>query len=100
MYGGLKDIRGIGPRYCPSIEDKVVRFADKEKHQLFLEPESKIESDTTYGNTIYLQGFSTSMPHEVQDEMVKSLPGLEHAKILKYAYAIEYDAIYPTRSEE
>ncbi len=91
MYGGY--VEGIGPRYCPSIEDKVVRFKDKERHQLFLEPESNIKDDETYGNTIYIQGFSTSMPHEVQEEMVHSLPGLEHAKILKYAYAIEYDAI-------
>ena len=91
MYSGL--VEGIGPRYCPSIEDKVVRFQDKERHQLFLEPESKIIDDKTYGNTIYLQGFSTSMPHDVQEEMVHSLKGLENAKILKYAYAIEYDAI-------
>ncbi len=97
MYGGLDDIKGIGPRYCPSIEDKVVRFADKERHQLFLEPESMIESDPTYGNTIYLQGFSTSMPRDIQEQMVHSLKGLEHAKILKYAYAIEYDSIYPTQ---
>ena len=97
MYGGLDDIKGIGPRYCPSIEDKVVRFADKERHQLFLEPESMIESDSTYGNTIYLQGFSTSMPRDIQEQMVHSLKGLEHAKILKYAYAIEYDSIYPTQ---
>ena len=87
MYGGY--VRGVGPRYCPSIEDKVVRFADKERHQLFLEPESRFYDD------IYLQGFSTSMPHEIQEEMVHSLVGLEHAKILKYAYAIEYDAIDP-----
>ena len=91
MYGGY--VQGVGPRYCPSIEDKVVRFADKERHQLFLEPESNIESDKEYGNTIYIQGFSTSMPFYVQDELVHSLPGLEKAKILKYAYAIEYDAI-------
>ncbi len=91
MYGGLNDIEGIGPRYCPSIEDKIVRFSDKERHQLFLEPESQ------YNNSIYLQGFSTSMPHDVQDLMVHSLEGLENAKILKYAYAIEYDAIYPTQ---
>lgn len=91
MYGGLDDITGVGPRYCPSIEDKVVRFCDKEKHQLFLEPES------IYYDDIYLQGFSTSMPHEIQDLMVHSLPGLEDAKILKYAYAIEYDAVYPTQ---
>lgn len=91
MYGGLDDITGVGPRYCPSIEDKVVRFSDKERHQLFLEPESRCYDD------IYLQGFSTSMPHEVQEKMVHSLPGLENAVILKYAYAIEYDAIYPTQ---
>ena len=87
MYGGLDDIKGIGPRYCPSIEDKIVRFADKEKHQLFLEPES------IYYDDIYIQGFSTSMPKDIQEKMVHSLPGLENAKILKYAYAIEYDAI-------
>ena len=91
MYGGLDDIKGVGPRYCPSIEDKLVKFKDKEKHQLFLEPES------LYYDDIYLQGFSTSMPKDVQEKMVHSLPGLEHAKILKYAYAIEYDAIYPTQ---
>ena len=87
MYGGLNDIKGVGPRYCPSIEDKIVRFSDKERHQLFLEPES------IYYDDIYLQGFSTSMPIDVQEKMVHSLPGLENAKILKYAYAIEYDAI-------
>ena len=91
MYGALDDIEGIGPRYCPSIEDKVVRFSDKERHQLFIEPESK------YYDDMYLQGFSTSMPPEVQEEMVHSLPGFENAKILKYGYAIEYDAIYPTQ---
>jgi len=91
MYGGLNDITGVGPRYCPSIEDKVVRFADKERHQLFLEPESM------YYDDIYVQGFSTSMPKDVQEKMVHSLPGLENAEILKYAYAIEYDAIYPTQ---
>lgn len=91
MYGGLDDITGVGPRYCPSIEDKMVRFSDKEKHQLFLEPESK------YYDDIYVQGFSTSMPKDIQEKMVHSLPGLENAKILRYAYAIEYDAIYPTQ---
>ena len=91
MYGGLKDIEGIGPRYCPSIEDKVVRFNDKEKHQLFL------ESESLYYDDIYLQGFSTSMPHDVQEKMVHSIEGLENVKILKYAYAIEYDSIYPTQ---
>ena len=91
MYGALDDIKGIGPRYCPSIEDKVVRFSDKERHQLFIEPESR------YYDDMYLQGFSTSMPPEIQDQMVHSLPGFENAKILKYGYAIEYDAIYPTQ---
>ncbi len=87
MYGGFYEKLGTGPRYCPSIEDKVIRFNDKDRHQLFLEPES------LYYDDIYLQGFSTSMPHDIQDEMVHSLKGLEHAKILRYAYAIEYDAI-------
>lgn len=87
MYSGL--VKGVGPRYCPSIEDKLVRFADKERHQIFLEPESE-QLDTTY-----VQGFSTSMPHDVQEEMLHSLPGLENCKIKKYAYAIEYDAIDP-----
>ena len=85
MYGGF--VTGVGPRYCPSIEDKIVRFSDKPRHQLFLEPES-IHTDL-----IYLQGFSTSMPEHVQEEMVHSLVGLENAEIVKYAYAIEYDAL-------
>ncbi len=87
MYSGL--VKGVGPRYCPSIEDKLVRFADKERHQLFLEPES-LSLDTTY-----IQGFSTSMPVDVQEKMVHSLPGLENCVIKKYAYAIEYDALDP-----
>ncbi len=87
MYSGI--VEGVGPRYCPSIEDKLVRFSDKEKHQLFLEPETKDLSLT------YIQGFSTSMPEYVQDQMIKSLPGFDHAEIVKYAYAIEYDAIDP-----
>ena len=87
MYSGV--VKGVGPRYCPSIEDKVVRFSDKPRHQLFLEPES-LSLDT-----IYVQGFSTSMPRDVQEDMVHSLIGLENAKIVKYAYAIEYDAIDP-----
>ena len=91
MYGGRDDITGVGPRYCPSIEDKIVRFKDKERHQLFIEPESM------YYDDMYLQGFSTSMPRDVQEKMVHSLPGLENAKINQYAYAIEYDAIYPTQ---
>ena len=87
MYGGY--VTGVGPRYCPSIEDKLVRFKDKERHQLFLEPES------LYYDDWYLQGFSTSMPRDIQDKMVHSLEGLENAVITKYAYAIEYDAIDP-----
>lgn len=87
MYGGV--VEGIGPRYCPSIEDKVVRFKDKNRHQLFLEPESKLT------DSIYLDGFSTSMPIDVQTLMVHSIKGLEKAEFLKYAYAIEYDAIAP-----
>ena len=85
------NIVGTGPRYCPSIESKIMTFKDKERHQLFLEPESR------YTNSIYLQGFSTSMSKEIQEEMVRSLPGFENAVFLKYAYAIEYDAI---RTEE
>ena len=87
MYGGYAT--GVGPRYCPSIEDKIVRFKDKERHQLFLEPES------IYYDEWYLQGFSTSMPIDVQEKMVHSLKGLENCNITKYAYAIEYDAIDP-----
>ncbi|MEG0314611.1 MAG: tRNA uridine-5-carboxymethylaminomethyl(34) synthesis enzyme MnmG [Erysipelotrichaceae bacterium] len=92
MYSGL--VKGVGPRYCPSIEDKLVRFADKERHQLFLEPESLSM------NTTYVQGFSTSMPHDIQDQMLHSLPGLENAKVIKYAYAIEYDAIDPLQMKK
>ncbi len=87
MYGGV--VEGVGPRYCPSIEDKVMKFASKDSHQIFLEPESLSIDET------YVQGFSTSMPRDVQELMVHSLPGLENAKIAKYAYAIEYDAINP-----
>ena len=93
LYGGM--IKGTGPRYCPSIEDKVVRFADKERHQLFLEPEG---ADT---NEIYVQGLSTSLPHDVQKAMYRTVAGLENCEIMRYAYAIEYDCIdsldlYPT----
>ncbi len=94
MYGGIADIEGVGPRYCPSIEDKITRFADKEKHQLFLEPESR------YYDEIYIQGLSTSFPHDIQEKIVQTLPGLESAKILKYAYAIEYDALKPTQLKQ
>lgn len=85
MFSG--DIKGIGPRYCPSIEDKIVRFADKERHQIFLEPEDKT------GGEIYVQGLSSSMPVEVQEEMYQSVKGFENVQILRNAYAIEYDAI-------
>lgn len=87
MYSGV--VNGIGPRYCPSIEDKIVRFADKERHQIFYEPETK------EGDIIYVQGFSTSMPIEVQEKMLKTLPGMENARVQKWAYAIEYDALDP-----
>lgn len=87
-------IQGTGPRYCPAFESKVVRFADKPRHQLFLEPEYE------NGESIYLQGFSTGMPHEIQEQMVHSLPGLEHAEILKWAYQIEYDAVRSTEYDE
>ena len=93
LYAGL--IKGTGPRYCPSIEDKVVRFSDKERHQLFLEPEG---GDT---NEVYVQGMSTSLPHDVQKQMYRTVKGLENCEIMRYAYAIEYDCIdsldlYPT----
>ncbi len=93
LYGGA--IKGIGPRYCPSIEDKVVRFADKERHQIFLEPEG---GDT---NEVYVQGMSSSLPHDVQRDMYHTIAGLENCRIMRYAYAIEYDCIdtldlYPT----
>ena len=87
MYGGV--IKGIGPRYCPSIETKIVRFSDKERHQIFYEPES-LELDQTY-----IGGFSTSMPDDIQDKMIRLLPGLENCEVIRYAYAIEYDAIDP-----
>lgn len=87
MYSGA--IKGIGPRYCPSIEDKVVRFADKERHQLFLERES------LRTNEVYINGFSSSLPEEIQIKMIRSLKGLENARILKPAYAIEYDYVNP-----
>lgn len=87
MYSGI--VEGVGPRYCPSIEDKVVRFSDKNRHQIFVEPES------VDLNEMYIQGLSTSMPKYVQDKLVKTVPGLENAEIVRYAYAIEYDAINP-----
>ncbi|HLR08651.1 MAG TPA: tRNA uridine-5-carboxymethylaminomethyl(34) synthesis enzyme MnmG [Bacillota bacterium] len=89
MYSGMK--RGTGPRYCPSIEDKVVRFNDKPRHQVFLEPEGR---DT---EEVYVQGLSTSLPESIQHEMVRSVSGLENAEIMRAGYAIEYDAIVPTQ---
>lgn len=88
LYGG-KTIKGIGPRYCPSIEDKIVRFKDKERHQLFVEP---MGLDT---EEMYLQGFSSSMPEDVQLDMMHSLPGFENAQVMRNAYAIEYDCANP-----
>ncbi|NLK20583.1 MAG: tRNA uridine-5-carboxymethylaminomethyl(34) synthesis enzyme MnmG [Epulopiscium sp.] len=89
LYGG--EIKGIGPRYCPSIEDKVVRFADKERHQVFLEPEGE---ETT---EMYVQGMSSSLPEDVQVSMLRTLPGLENCEIMRIGYAIEYDCINPTQ---
>lgn len=89
MFSGA--IEGTGPRYCPSIEDKIVRFADKPKHQIFLEPEGKNTSE------YYVQGLSTSMPEDVQLGIVRSVPGLEKAEIMRNGYAIEYDAVVPTQ---
>jgi tRNA uridine 5-carboxymethylaminomethyl modification enzyme len=89
MYAGM--LKSVGPRYCPSIEDKVMRFSDKPRHQLFVEPESKLMK------TIYLQGFSTTLPEDVQIQLLHTLPGFEKCKVERYAYAIEYDAIDPTQ---
>ena len=85
LYGGA--IEGRGPRYCPSIEDKVVRFADKERHLLFLEPEGRDDRE------IYVNGLSTSLPADVQEALVRSLPGLERARLVRYGYAVEYDSV-------
>lgn len=87
MYSGL--IEGVGPRYCPSVEDKIVRFSNKERHQIFFEPETEKQ------DVMYINGLSTSMPEDVQDKMIKSIPGLRNAKVLHYGYAIEYDSINP-----
>lgn len=89
MYGG--EIEGQGPRYCPSIEDKVVRFADKDRHLLFVEPDGNETSE------VYLQGFSSSMPPVLQDEMIRTLPGFSRATVQRYAYAVEYDALDPSQ---
>ncbi len=87
LYSGM--IKGVGPRYCPSIEDKIVKFSDKERHQIFLEPERS--DDIEY----YVGGFSTTMPHEIQEQLLKTMDGLHNVVITKYGYAIEYDAIDP-----
>ena len=89
MYSGA--IEGVGPRYCPSIEDKIVRFEDKERHQIFLEPEGIATEE------IYVNGFSTSLPYEVQVEMVRTIVGCENAEIVRPAYAVEYDFVFPTQ---
>ncbi|WAA09537.1 tRNA uridine-5-carboxymethylaminomethyl(34) synthesis enzyme MnmG [Fervidibacillus albus] len=89
MFSGM--IKGTGPRYCPSIEDKIVRFHDKPRHQIFLEPEGRNTEE------VYIQGLSTSLPEEVQHEMIASVPGLEKAQMMRPGYAIEYDAINPTQ---
>lgn len=89
MYSGM--IKGTGPRYCPSIEDKVVRFNDKPRHQIFLEPEGR------HTQEVYVQGLSTSLPEDVQKRMLASIPGLEKAQLMRAGYAIEYDAIVPTQ---
>ncbi len=89
LYSGK--IQGTGPRYCPSIEDKVVKFADKPSHQVFVEPEGR------YTNEMYIDGMSSSMPEDVQEAMYRSVPGLENAKIVRNAYAIEYDCINPVQ---
>ena len=89
MYSGM--IKGTGPRYCPSIEDKVVRFNDKPRHQIFLEPEGR------HTKEVYVQGLSTSLPEDVQQEILKTVPGLENAQMMRAGYAIEYDAIVPTQ---
>jgi tRNA uridine 5-carboxymethylaminomethyl modification enzyme len=87
MYTG--QIRSTGPRYCPSIETKVVRFADRTRHQLFLEPEGRNTHE------VYINGLSTSLPRDVQDAMLRLIPGLERAEVLRYGYAIEYDYLPP-----
>lgn len=89
LYSGI--IQGVGPRYCPSIEDKIVRFSQKERHQIFLEPEG-VETDE-----IYVNGFSTSLPFEVQVDLVRTIIGCENAEIMRPAYAVEYDLVYPTQ---
>ncbi len=87
MYSG--QINSSGPRYCPSIEDKVVRFADKDRHQLFLEPEGRQTRE------VYVNGISTSLPRDVQEAVIRLVPGLQQAEIMRYGYAVEYDYAPP-----
>ncbi|MCR1808689.1 tRNA uridine-5-carboxymethylaminomethyl(34) synthesis enzyme MnmG [Haploplasma modicum] len=87
MYSGI--VEGVGPRYCPSIEDKIVKFSEQPRHQIFLEPES------IYWDEVYVQGLSTSFPEDIQDKILKTIPGIANARVMKYGYAIEYDAINP-----
>ena len=89
MFSGM--VKGTGARYCPSIEDKVVRFSDKPRHQIFLEPEGRNTDE------VYVQGLSTSMPEDVQQRILKTIPGLENVQMMRAGYAIEYDAIEPSQ---
>jgi len=91
MFTGL--ITGIGPRYCPSIEDKIARFADRDSHQLFLEPEGLGSGEGEAGGRIYVNGFSSSLPAEVQDAALRTMPGLQNCRVVRYGYAVEYDAV-------
>ena len=88
LYNG--QISGIGPRYCPSLEDKIMRFPDRERHQIYLEPEG------VDGDEIYVNGFSMSLPRDVQEQLVRALPGLEDAQMIRPGYAVEYDFVQPT----
>ncbi len=95
MFTGL--ISGIGPRYCPSIEDKIARFADRDSHQIFLEPEGLQQGGGRAGDRIYVNGFSSSLPAEVQDAAIRTVPGLERCRVLRYGYAVEYDSVDATQ---
>jgi tRNA uridine 5-carboxymethylaminomethyl modification enzyme len=92
MYAGR--IQGVGPRYCPSVEDKVMRFADRDRHQIYLEPESLEQGD---GGVVYVNGVSTSLPADVQEAFLRTIDGLEHARFLRHGYAVEYDYVEPAQ---